>query len=118
MPLDAESHGEALWKSVGGSEHAPLWSYLPDGPFLERDAFLSSLRDKAASAERVYFAILDQLSGRAVGYVCLMRIDVAHGVIEVGSVLYSTRAAAHARRHRGHELAGAPRVRGPRQSPL
>jgi RimJ/RimL family protein N-acetyltransferase len=87
--LDAGAHGDALWDGAGGSEHAALWSYLPDGPFPDRDGFIRVLDNKARSTERVYFAILDARTGRAIGHVALMRIESAHRVIEVGDVLYT-----------------------------
>ena len=36
----------------------------------------------------LFFAIIDNSTGRAVGYKALMRIDAANLVIEVGKVLY------------------------------
>jgi RimJ/RimL family protein N-acetyltransferase len=37
----------------------------------------------------MHFAVIDRLSGRAVGTLALMRIDPANGAIEVGSVNFS-----------------------------
>ena len=39
----------------------------------------------------MFFAILDSVSGRAVGYASYMRIEAVHRVIEVGSILYTPR---------------------------
>ena len=54
-----------------------------------RESFLSSLAVKAKSEDPLFFAILDNASGRAVGYQTLMRIDAVHRVIEVGSILFT-----------------------------
>jgi RimJ/RimL family protein N-acetyltransferase len=43
----------------------------------------------AASADPLHFAIVDRSSRLAVGTAALMRVEPAHGVIEVGSVNYS-----------------------------
>ena len=39
----------------------------------------------------MFFAILDNPSGKAVGYASYMRIEPVHRVIEVGSILYTPR---------------------------
>lgn len=39
----------------------------------------------------MHYAVVDQVSGKAVGTLALMRIDVPNGVIEVGYVTYSQR---------------------------
>ena len=56
--------------------------------------------------------------GRAVGIVTLMEIRPATRVIEVGNILYSPAAAAHAARHRGAIPARALCLRDARLSPL
>ena len=89
VPLDSAAHGDDLWNLACAPEHDVLWTYLFDGPFRERAAFQASLEKKAASDDPLFFAILDQPSGRAVGYASLMRIEPVHRVIEVGSILYS-----------------------------
>ncbi|KAK9377083.1 acyl-CoA N-acyltransferase [Lipomyces chichibuensis] len=43
----------------------------------------------AESLDPVFFAILDKVSGKAIGYISLMRIDAPNRVIEVGSVMFS-----------------------------
>lgn len=100
-PLDAASHGDALWRQTGGTENAPLWLYLPDGPFAERTAFDRDLAGKAASADPLFFAILDKRTAEAAGYASYLRIEPAHRSIEVGYILYTpalqrTRAATEA----------------------
>jgi RimJ/RimL family protein N-acetyltransferase len=89
VPLDPAAHGDSLWAGAGGPEHADLWAYLAEGPFHDRQSFDDLLSQKASSPDRVYFAVIDAASNRAQGYAALMRIDVTHGVIEVGSILYT-----------------------------
>jgi RimJ/RimL family protein N-acetyltransferase len=88
VPLDADRHGDDLFAAAGGDEHADLWTYMGDGPFLARGPFIASLAQKAISADPLFFAILDNASGRAVGYQTLMRIDAASRVVEVGNIVY------------------------------
>jgi RimJ/RimL family protein N-acetyltransferase len=89
VPLDPAAHAEDLWNLVSPPEHDGLWEYLFDGPYRERAAFNASLAKKAATEDPLFFAILEQPSGRAVGYASLMRIEPAHRVIEVGGILYT-----------------------------
>ncbi len=88
-PLDAAAHGDALFAATGGAEHGWLWTYLFDGPFTDRAAFVRALTTKAASQDPFFFAIVDRTTGTAVGMAALMRIEPAHRVIEVGSILYA-----------------------------
>jgi RimJ/RimL family protein N-acetyltransferase len=87
-PLDAEAHGEALFAGAGGHDLAHLWAYMGDGPYLDRAAFDASLRLKSKSEDPLFFAILDNATGRALGYQTLMRIDLPNRVVEVGNILY------------------------------
>ena len=87
-PLDPRAHGEALFAAAGGEGLADLWTYLGDGPWTDPAPFIASLEVKAKSEDPLFFAILDNATGRAVGYQTLMRIDAANRVIEVGNILY------------------------------
>ncbi len=46
------------------------------------------LEKVAASADPLFFAVIDKRSGRAEGRQALMRIDTVHGVIEIGNILW------------------------------
>ena len=87
-PLDPTAHTADLWDLACAPQHDALWKYLFDGPFRDRATFEASLAKKAASDDPLFFAILEQPAGRAVGYASLMRIEPAHRVIEVGNILY------------------------------
>src|SRR6202000_1363085 len=85
-PLDAAKHTDALWPAVSGATHESLWRYMPDGPFLEREAFDDNMRSKEASEDPLFYAIVDRRTGLAVGRAALMRIDPRNRVIEVGNI--------------------------------
>jgi RimJ/RimL family protein N-acetyltransferase len=89
-PLTAEKHAEALFEgSNGDAERESVWTYLFDGPYRSLDEFRSNIELKARSADPLFFAVVDNSSGRAVGYQTLMRIDPANRVIEVGNIMYT-----------------------------
>ncbi|MEH3146873.1 MAG: GNAT family N-acetyltransferase [Methylobacterium frigidaeris] len=88
-PLDPAEHGEALAEAVTGPGTEALWQYMAAGPFRDRASFLDYLTGCAASTDPLFFAILDNAGGRALGLASLMRIDPANRVIEVGNILYA-----------------------------
>lgn len=88
-PLDPVSHADSLYE--GTRDQDDLWLYLFDGPFPDRTSFNSHLIGKTASTDPLFFAIIDKASRTAAGYAALMRIEPAHGVIEVGNILYTPR---------------------------
>jgi len=89
-PLDAAKHAEALYSgSNGDPPRESVWIYLFDGPYRSLDEFRSNIELKARSADPLFFAVVDNSSGRAVGYQTLMRIDAPNRVIEVGNIMYT-----------------------------
>ncbi|MFE1602604.1 GNAT family N-acetyltransferase [Methylobacterium sp. ID0610] len=90
VPLDADAHGPALAAAgaVGPGSEA-LWLYMGRGPFADEAAFRDYLKECEASADPLFFAILDAGSGEAIGHATLMRIDPANRTIEVGNILYT-----------------------------
>jgi RimJ/RimL family protein N-acetyltransferase len=89
VPLDAEQHAEALFHGANGGDKDRVWTYLFDGPYADAAVFKANIAAKAQSADPLFFAVLDNASGQAVGYQTLMRIEAAHRVIEVGNILYT-----------------------------
>lgn len=87
VPLDAEAHADALFRGANGGEKDRAWTYLPYGPYSDPAAFKASIATKAQSADALYFAILDNLSGEAIGHQAFHRIEPIHRVIEIGHIL-------------------------------
>jgi RimJ/RimL family protein N-acetyltransferase len=82
-------HAADLWTAFAG--HDQVWTYIStDGPFATEAEFSAFIAKRAAAADPYAYAIID-LSGRAVGYLTLLRIEPDMRVIEVGHVLYSPR---------------------------
>jgi RimJ/RimL family protein N-acetyltransferase len=89
-PLDAAGHSKDLFEaSSGDATREALWDYLFNGPFADLNEFAADIEIKAKAADPHYFAVIDNSSGRAVGYESLMRIDPPNRVIEVGGIMYS-----------------------------
>jgi RimJ/RimL family protein N-acetyltransferase len=88
-PLDPAAHGDSLYEALQGPENDHLWLYLFAGPFADRAAFDRYLRAIATEEGVLYFAIVDQATGNAVGHAAYMRIYPQDRTIEVGGVLFS-----------------------------
>ena len=78
-------HAAPLWDAVRG--HDAVWRWLFDGPFETPAAFGAWVEAKSAFVDPAFYAVHDGASW--TGVASLMRIDRAHGVIEVGNILFA-----------------------------
>ena len=89
VPINAAAHIDALWEATKGKENDDLWRYLFEGPFADREAHLAWLKTAEASTDPLYYAIIDNKTGKAVGRCSFLRIEPKHRCIEVGAILYA-----------------------------
>jgi RimJ/RimL family protein N-acetyltransferase len=100
--MDAALHAGDLYEASHTSDEGrQIWTYLPEGPWPDRDAYTAHVRANSASLERVFYAIRPLPGGAASGQASFMDINAANGVIEIGyiwfaPVLQRTRAATEA----------------------
>jgi RimJ/RimL family protein N-acetyltransferase len=90
-PLDVGRHAGALFEAHRDAPDGRGWTYLFAPVPSDIVSFEAHLKRAAASLDPLHFAIVDSVTGTAVGTAALMRIDPAHGVLEVGSITYSPR---------------------------
>ncbi len=89
-PLDPHRHAVSLYDGSNGEpERERVWTYLFDGPYANLQDFRMSLETKARSEDPLFFAVIDNASGRALGYQTFLRIDPTNRVIEVGNIMYT-----------------------------
>jgi RimJ/RimL family protein N-acetyltransferase len=86
-PLNAEHHTAALWEAARG--HDELWTWLADGPYASETDLRQAIEKKQAGTAAVFLAIVPSQTGKAAGYASYMRMEPAHGVVEVGNILLS-----------------------------
>ena len=100
-PLDPCRHTAALWQAVRA--HNDLWTWLAQGPYTDGTAMMDALERWRQAENALLLAIVPAESslpgpqqaqphlreGAAAGWASYMRIKPAHGVIEVGNVLFS-----------------------------
>jgi RimJ/RimL family protein N-acetyltransferase len=97
--FDADRHGEDLFAAVEG--HNGLWTWLGSAPPASAGEMTGNLERWRQSEGAVVFALLPSDTGKAAGHASYLRIKPAHGVVEVGNILFSptlqrTRAATEA----------------------
>src|SRR4051812_36362957 len=78
-PVDATRHGADLFAAAQGDPQ--LWKYLPYGPFSDHAEIEAHLDRQASSEDPLFFAVI--VGGKAAGVVSYMRMEPAHGVIEI-----------------------------------
>lgn len=86
-PLDAARHGDQLFAASMAPGAEERHRYLFEAP-MERAPFQVWLEGRATSQDPLFFVVIDKATGRVEGRQTLMRIDPAHGVIEIGSILW------------------------------
>lgn len=86
-PLAADTHAADLHRAFSG--HDRLWEYLPYGPFASASAYHRWVKEAEAKSDPLFFALRDLGSGHPEGVASLMRIEPAHGVIELGHICLS-----------------------------
>ncbi|KXU12412.1 Protein export cytoplasm protein SecA ATPase RNA helicase [Streptococcus oralis] len=87
--LSSQKHAKDLFAVYGPDSPRDMWTYLFQEPVETLEELERLLEQLEASTDRVYYAILDKVSGKALGTFSLMRIDQNNRVIEVGAVTFS-----------------------------
>lgn len=86
VPLEADTHAVALFEAFSADRDGAGWTYLPYGPFPDRNAFDAWLTEQAAQVDPRFFAVVDKASGLASGLAAYMRVQPAMGVLELGHI--------------------------------
>jgi RimJ/RimL family protein N-acetyltransferase len=90
-PLDAGRHAAQLFEANAEDREGRNFTYYPYGPF----ATLAEYRDwvvaTCADKSRLFHAIIDKSSGKAVGVASYSNITPAMGVIEIAGLNFSPR---------------------------
>ena len=86
-PLEPSVHGDDLFAASMGDGTEDRFRFLFDAP-CERPAFAEWLARSAMSVDPLFFAVIEKATGRTEGRQALMRIEPAHGVVEIGNILW------------------------------
>jgi RimJ/RimL family protein N-acetyltransferase len=66
-----------------------MWTYLPWGPYAGFDDYLAAIEAGLLRADFITYAVIDAVSGKAVGVASYLNINPTAGSIEVGGIAYS-----------------------------
>ncbi len=87
-PLDIAKHGAQLFEASSVADGPARFAYLAvECPKTreQSDAYLTAC---AASADPLFYTVIDKRTGRAEGWQTLMRIDPPNRVIEIGNIYW------------------------------
>jgi RimJ/RimL family protein N-acetyltransferase len=79
------AHAGGLFKA---SSEAGRFDYLPDSPPRDISEVQAWIERSLKNKDLLFSTVIDRASGEAAGRQALMRIEPAHGVIEIGNILW------------------------------
>ena len=88
-PLDVATHSDSLFAAFAQDRVEQGWTYMGYGPFVDKTQFDEWLVGSCLGADPMFFSILEQGSGTALGMASFMNINPAGGSIEVGNIHFS-----------------------------
>lgn len=97
-PLDAATHGPALFSQLCGPARAAVWAYMPtSGDEVATPAqFAAHLESQQRSTDMVFYAIVPKSppsphggTGKPAGFVAYLNIAPAHRSVEIGYVTFA-----------------------------
>lgn len=87
-PLDLSLHGADLLRSARQPGADARFRYLFEDTPADKADFTPWIEQAARSEDPLFYAVIDRATERAEGRQSMMRIDPAHGVIEIGHILW------------------------------
>lgn len=87
-PLDPARHADQLFAASAVPDAADRFRWLFEEPPADLPTFRAWVERVAAGSDPMFWAIRDHASGTIAGRQSLMRIDPAHGVIEIGNIYW------------------------------
>lgn len=90
VPIDIDLHTNDLFSAFSQDKDQHNWTYLPYGPFANRDDFRSWVLSACLEDDPCFFTVIDLATGKAAGVASYLRIEPGVGVIEVGHIHFSS----------------------------
>lgn len=82
-------HAEGLFERVGGADRAPLWTYMPVGPFAGFEAFYHWCERICDGPDPLMFTIEDRNTHRPLGFAAYLCVAPDAARLEIGYILFS-----------------------------
>ena len=90
-PLSLDAHADALYESNALDTDGRNWTYLAYGPFDTRAEYRRWIGASSASADPLFYAVVDRATRQAIGVVSYLGIRPSQGSVEVGHINFSPR---------------------------
>ena len=87
--LNADKHTSELFEAYSRDTSGESWTYLGYGPFESSSQLHETIVQLTSGNDPLFYAIIDKVTGLAVGWASYMRIAAAMGVLEVGHIVYA-----------------------------
>ncbi|MES2355442.1 MAG: GNAT family protein [Pseudomonadota bacterium] len=88
-PLNSANHAADLFAAYSLDTDGKDWTYLPYGPFDSLTSYSKWMDHTCSGADPLFFAIISEITGKAIGVASYLRIDPEAGSIEVGHLNFS-----------------------------
>ena len=92
-PLDPDTHRDDLFAASSPPDRSTRFRYMPEPAPASIEEFDAWLAGAAASADPLFFAVIDRSTNRVEGRQSLMRINPAHQSIEIGHIYWGPQIA-------------------------
>ena len=86
--LDPALHTDGLFDASAQPDGDQRFRWLPNVPPTDRAEFRAWVEQSAASADPLFFAVIDKATGQVAGRQTFMRIDAPNGVAEIGHIYW------------------------------
>jgi RimJ/RimL family protein N-acetyltransferase len=92
-PLDADRHAADLFEANADDHEGRNFTYYAYGPFATLDDYRAWVLSVTLGGDpnRLFHAVIDKPTGRAIGVGCYANITPAMGVIEIAALVFSPR---------------------------
>jgi RimJ/RimL family protein N-acetyltransferase len=88
-PLDAEQDAKPLYDATHSPDGDPsIWTYLYDGPYVSAADLERHVAWAAQSVDPLFFAVVPQAAGRALGVASYLEVTPDSGVVEIGNIWF------------------------------
>ena len=89
-PVEPEKDVDELFQNSHGSErNERIWTYMPYGPFSNKNEMLDWLRDCKASTNMIFFTVTSKELNQRVGMMSILNIIPQMKTLELGNIWYS-----------------------------
>jgi RimJ/RimL family protein N-acetyltransferase len=88
-PIEINKHAAKLFDVLAIDNQGESWTYLPYGPFDTFNEFKDWLVNTMSDNDTLLYAILDTKTQEPIGISGYLRMNLEHGVIEIGHLHFS-----------------------------